>query len=290
MTSVPDARREAENPYHDRTEGNILTYTGAGREGDQSLAGVNKRIPQQIEFRFPIYGFQIIGSRRDPKVGRNRWRFLGLLEYIRHYSDHQLDVRRQMRQVWMFEFLIHPELTVVSPATELDLSDVALGTGIEPSSTTADDRQVVLQPPDPSVEEERIDAVEIEAERSRLLALPPNEFEFAVRDALIATGLERVHVTRYSQDGGIDVNAYVGHSIWPIRDLLVQIQAKRWLRTVGRKEVAELRGSLQPFSRGAVVTTSHFSRAAVVEADSPGKNPIILLDGYSFARIVRSFR
>jgi restriction endonuclease Mrr len=92
----------------------------------------------------------------------------------------------------------------------------------------------------------------------------------------------------YSQDGGIDVNAFAGQLMWPIRDLLVQVQAKRWLHTIGRKEVAELRGSLQPFARGAVVTTSYFSRAAVAEAQKVGKNPIVLVDGYSFASLVKS--
>lgn len=33
MTSVPTARKARENPYHDRIENGILTYTAAGREG-----------------------------------------------------------------------------------------------------------------------------------------------------------------------------------------------------------------------------------------------------------------
>jgi restriction endonuclease Mrr len=98
-----------------------------------------------------------------------------------------------------------------------------------------------------------------------------------------------VHVTRYSQDGGIDVNAIAGKTMWPLRGLLVQIQAKRWLHTVGRKEVAELRGSLQPHARGAVVTTSQFSKAALGEASDAGKHPIVLIDGFEFARVVTVF-
>jgi len=82
------------------------------------------------------------------------------------------------------------------------------------------------------------------------------------------------------------VNAFAGVSMWPICGLLLQVQAKRWLHTVGRREVAELRGSLQPFARGAVVTTSHFSRAAIAEASEAGKNPIALIDGHTFAGIV----
>jgi len=71
------------------------------------------------------------------------------------------------------------------------------------------------------------------------------------------------------------------------KDTLVQVQAKRWLHLVGRREGAELRGSLQPFARGAVVTTSHFSKAAINEAREEGKNPIVLIDGFRLSRVVR---
>ena len=64
--------------------------------------------------------------------------------------------------------------------------------------------------------------------------------------------------------------------MWALGDWLVQIQAKRWIHTVGRKEVAELRGSLQPFARGTIVTTSHFSKAALTESREHGKSPIHL--------------
>jgi hypothetical protein len=38
MTAAEDSGRlSAENPYHDRIEGNILIYTAQGREGDQAL-------------------------------------------------------------------------------------------------------------------------------------------------------------------------------------------------------------------------------------------------------------
>jgi len=41
-----------------------------------------------------------------------------------------------------------------------------------------------------------------------------------------------------------------GSRIWIFENSLVQVQAKRWLHSVGRKEVAELRGSLQPIRQG----------------------------------------
>jgi restriction system protein len=82
------------------------------------------------------------------------------------------------------------------------------------------------------------------------------------------------------------VNAKAGARIWIFEDTLVQVQAKRWLHSVGRKEVAELRGSLQPFARGAVITTSHFSKAAINEANEDGKNPIALVDGFKLSKVV----
>jgi hypothetical protein len=87
FTSVPTARQLVENPYHDRLEGDVLIYTGAGRAGDQSVSGPNSRLIQQQDKQFPIYGFMQMGSRRDPSMGKERWAFLGLLEYLRCYRE-----------------------------------------------------------------------------------------------------------------------------------------------------------------------------------------------------------
>ena len=286
MTSFPGAKQAKENPYHDRMEGSILVYTGAGREGDQTLAGINKRIPHQLESKFPIYGFLQIGSRRNPNVGPKRWRFLGLLEYLRHYPETQFDVRRKLRRVWLFEFVIHSEPALVDVLQDRFLSGSLLGAAGERDRASAQDREVVA-PSEASTPIPASDVAEIEAVRARLLSVPPERFEHLIKEMLLRTGYDRVAVTQYSQDGGIDVNAFAGTSMWPIRGQMIQVQAKRWLHTVGRKEVAELRGSLQPFARGAVVTTSHFSRAAITEAAEPGKNPITLVDGFTLAALVR---
>ena len=44
-----------ENPYEDRAEGSILTYTGTGKIGHQHLSGQNLRMTQQGTEYFPIY-------------------------------------------------------------------------------------------------------------------------------------------------------------------------------------------------------------------------------------------
>lgn len=285
LTSVATARVKGENPYHDRVEGDVLVYTGAGQEGNQTLAGSNRRIPDQVTEHFPVYCFLLVGNRRDKEIGPKRWRFLGLLQYLRHYKETQIDVRGASREAWVFELRIHSTADSVSPSNDGHLMREFIAN--ETSSSEEDERLIaassssgvlpVTVMPDPVV---------LERVRCRMLSMAPEAFEHLIRDVLVWSGFANVCVTQYSQDGGIDVNAFVGETMWPLKNLLVQLQAKRWLHTVGRKEVAELRGSLQPHARGAVVTTSHFSRAALSEASEAGKQPIVLVDGFEFARVV----
>jgi len=86
MTADASGRMVSENPYHDRVEGDVLVYTAAGREGQQSIAGSNRRLLDQVSLSYPIYGFANIGSRRDKSLGTRRWRFLGLLQYLRNFT------------------------------------------------------------------------------------------------------------------------------------------------------------------------------------------------------------
>ena len=288
MTVLPTARQLSENPYHDRLEGDVLVYTGAGREGDQSLAGVNKRISQQSDTPFPIYGFQSIGSRRDQSLGPKRWRFLGLMEYIRHYPESQIDSRKVPRKVWLFEFRVHFLPARIPVLDDAKLSDCTLSAS-RAVNRTFEDETLLADPLTSSLQgAAQFDPIELEGIRRRLLAKAPEMFEHVIKDLLLQSGYERVSVTKYSQDGGIDVNAYAGRAMWAIDNTLIQVQAKRWLHTVGRKEVAELRGSLEPFARGTIVTTSHYSRAAITEATATGKSPIVLVDGYALAAIVKN--
>jgi hypothetical protein len=282
MTSVQSLHGAGENPYHDRLEGDILTYTAAGKLGQQTLAGVNSRLIEQKTFNFPIHGFVLIASRRDTSVGPKRWKYLGLLEYLRHYPDTQLDADGKVRKVWLFEFRIHHEQQVLPLAHDAAVSSQVLITSRQRMVNTSDDDEIVDERVLPQAENvERIEQV-----RGRLLAMEPRKFEFFIKDLLVHCGFADVCVTRFTADGGVDVNARTGGRIWIFENTLVQVQAKRWLHSVGRKEVAELRGSLQPFARGAVVTTSHFSKAAINEAGEAGKNPIALVDGFRLSKVV----
>jgi len=285
LTSVPQARQARENPYHDRVEGNVLTYTGTGRQGDQELSGTNQRICEQKDNPFPIYGFLLTGSRRDAKLGPKRWKFLGLLEYLRYYQEIQVDTGMVQRATWMFEMRIHEEPTQVVVESDATLA-LGLAANRQAYGLEEADREIAVSVQGGIHSPGIADALQVELVRKRLLAYSPEQFEHLIRDVLINTGFRDVAVTRYSQDGGIDVNGLLSSEIWPVADLLVQVQAKRWLHTVGRRDVAELRGSLSPFARGCLVTTSQFSKAALLEASEPGKNPITLVSGSNLASII----
>lgn len=280
MTSAQDLHNTGENPYHDRLESDILTYTAAGKIGEQTLAGINNRIIEQKEFNFPIHGFVLVANRRDKSVGPKRWKYLGLLEYLRHYPDTQLDTDGKVRKVWIFEFKIHLEPKVIPLDLDITISN----------QTLIESRKHNIESDDEIVNEGEKEQIEnlqqIEQVRSKLLIMEPRKFEFFIKDLLVHTGFMDVCVTKYSADGGIDVNAMAGGRMWVFEKTFVQVQAKRWLHSVGRKEVAELRGSLQPFAKGAVITTSHFSKAALNEANETGKNPIALVDGFRLSKVI----
>jgi HJR/Mrr/RecB family endonuclease len=281
MTSVENFHMTGENPYHDRIEGEILTYTAAGKSGEQTLAGVNSRLIEQRYFDFPIDSFVLIASRRDRSVGPKRWRYLGLLEYLRHYPDTQIDSDGKVRKVWIFEFRIHQEPIVVPLEHDVDISSQLL---VESRKQQVDDFDNEIL--DVTEQESSDDLEQIERIRGSMLSMEPRNFEHLIKDVLVHTGFTEVAVTKYSSDGGVDVNAKAGNRMWLFESTVVQVQAKRWLHSVGRKEVAELRGSLQPFARGAVITTSHFSKAALIEAVSEGKNPIALVDGFRLSKLI----
>jgi restriction system protein len=183
--------------------------------------------------------------------------------------------------VWIFEFEIHQEPQIVPLALDSLISAESLGKSRRAPGNSDDDAIVSES------DRQQVDNIEkIEHVRSKLLAMEPRRFEFFVKELLVHCGFRDVYVTKFSADGGVDVNAKASGRMWIFENTLVQVQAKRWLHSVGRKEVAELRGSLQPFAKGAVVTTSHFSKAAINEAGEEGKHPIALVDGFRLSKLV----
>lgn len=107
--------------------------------------------------------------------------------------------------------------------------------------------------------------------------LHPRQLELLVGQLLTAIGFEDVAVSRYSGDGGIDVDATL--TVGGVTRVKTAIQVKRWQNNVSGKTVRELRGGLMTDQRGLVITTAGFTKDAIEEAEAPGKTPISLIDG-----------
>src|ERR1700688_4069173 len=56
------ARSISRNPYADQIENDVLTFTASGREGNQVLSGMNKRLVEQYEIPTPFFGFANTGT------------------------------------------------------------------------------------------------------------------------------------------------------------------------------------------------------------------------------------
>jgi len=266
----------SENPYHDRIENNVLTYTAQGRTGDQEITGRNKRILEQYTVPIPFYGFS--------NEGRQTYTFLGLLELLRHFQEYQIDKKNILRKVWVFEFFIHNEIPTI-PIQHA--KDIIISIFKESRMIREIDREerevVVFDTPQQVFETANYETEEI---RSHLLQINPYRFESLVKDVVESNGFTNVTVTPPSQDGGIDVNAYVTDSNYFFSKTHVQFQVKRWRHSVGSVEINNFRGALHTTAKGVFVTTSHFTKAAIQESEHSVKPCISLIDGSKFSKLI----
>jgi len=78
--------------------------------------------------------------------------------------------------------------------------------------------------------------------------------------------------------GGVDVVADIEFGITSVREV---VQAKRHKRTIQRKDLDALRGSLYRFNavRGTIIATAPFSKGTAEAAFATGAAPITLIDG-----------
>lgn len=263
-----------ENPYQDRTNNGILTYTGTGKIGDQNLSGQNLRITQQGVFFFPIYVFSLLKHRKTRGSPEKRWRFSGIYKYLDHVRENQIDLLGHNRNAWIFKLTALP-ISEAHPSFELQIEKMIARAYSDPMFSA----RVLLE------DTSTILAKDIEATIAKMNKLEPFAFEVFVKSALVASRFREVRVTKQSSDGGVDVMARLPLSIWPIEGQVIHIQVKRWQRPVGRREVAHLRGSLIPKALGVLITTGNYARTAIVEAERPHMLPISLVDGHRLAAV-----
>ncbi|KKP88899.1 MAG: hypothetical protein UR93_C0006G0032 [Berkelbacteria bacterium GW2011_GWA2_35_9] len=281
ITSVEETKNSVRNPYADKIEGDILTYTGSGLQGDQYISGVNKRIIEQKVKSVPILGFL--------KEGVNQYKFIGFLFLLRNYQDYQIDNQGNLRTVWLFEFQIFSKIPVLKIENFNDMFFPFYNQfkkEILPEDTIIDsllsgnkEDNFIL----PKINEETLKS--IETLKKKLLTINPYELEILIAKLIEHTGFNNVEVTKKSGDDGIDINALLQHRF--SFDLNYQFQVKRWKHSVGRKEVANLRGSLGFNNFGVIISTSHFTSSAINEARGIGKSPINLIGVNNLYEIIK---
>jgi hypothetical protein len=278
MTAAEESSRSlAENPYQDRIEGDILVYTAQGRTGDQQLSGRNKRLIEQYTVPIPFYGFC--------NVGKQTYQFLGLLELLRHYQETQADKHRDLRKVWLFEFLIHrhPEIVPIEQATAISAS---LLSESRQNPLSDQEREVVGATNAATQPAEAEGAIKVEEVRGQLMQIDPYKFEHLIKEVMTLNGFVNVTVTSASGDGGVDVNAWVSDANDFFANTHVQAQVKRWRHAIGSVEINKFRGALNTTAKGVFITTSHYTRAAVLEARHQFKPCITLIDGNRLSTII----
>jgi predicted Mrr-cat superfamily restriction endonuclease len=122
-----------------------------------------------------------------------------------------------------------------------------------------------------------------------LRTLSPAEFEELCALYLRTLGCENVKVVGAATagslgDGGMDVTGTLARAGLPAVRLAVQ--AKRVAGGIGPKVVTQLRGSIAPGTYGIVITTGHFTRAAITEAHRMDRDTIKLVDGPELAHVL----
>lgn len=277
MTSSDEAKSRSDNPYHDRIEGNVLTYTARGRSGNQQLSGRNKRILEQYTNPIPIFGFI--------NKGKQVYEYLGLLEIIRHYPEEQIDSKGSIRNAWLFEFKIHQEPPIIVLQDAAKVARLLIQQKDKRVSEDPEREVVTLSQQNVITPEEHLRLEEI---RARLLDINPYGFERLIKSVMEKNGFFKVEVTKSSGDGGIDINATVSDKNDFFGGTFVQVQAKRWRKSVGSVEINNFRGALHSTAKGIFITTSYYTKAAIENAYNPMKLCVTLIDGHRMASLISS--
>ena len=121
-----------------------------------------------------------------------------------------------------------------------------------------------------------------------LFNMNPYGFERLTQRVLRECGFTQVEVTKKSGDGGIDGTGKL--KINGIFSFNIAFQCKRYKGVVGAADIRDFRGSLTTnIEKGVFITTGSFSKAAIEEASSPGKQQIDLIDGEEFITKLAEF-
>ncbi len=117
--------------------------------------------------------------------------------------------------------------------------------------------------------------------------LNPAQFEELIGQLLAEMGFESIEVTKYFDDGGIDVKGTL--LISDVIRIKMAVQAKRWKNNIQSPTVREVCGGLGVHEQGLIITTSDFSKGALKEANQPNKTPVGLMNGEKLVSLLMEY-
>jgi restriction system protein len=121
----------------------------------------------------------------------------------------------------------------------------------------------------------------------RLMSVSPSGFERLSQRVLREAGFANVTVTGRSGDGGIDGTGVYRLSLVSFP---VYFQCKRYKGSVSASAVRDFRGAMVGRGeKGLLITTGNFTRDAQNEATRDGAPPVELIDGESFADLLKEY-
>lgn len=119
-------------------------------------------------------------------------------------------------------------------------------------------------------------------------AMHPSAFERLSQRLIREAGFVKVEVRGKSGDGGID-----GLGVLRVNLVSFQVyfQCKKWISSVGSKEIRDFRGAVQGRAdKGLFITTGHFTSQASDEATRDGAIAIDLIDGDRLCELLKENR
>lgn len=120
-------------------------------------------------------------------------------------------------------------------------------------------------------------------------AMEAPAFERLARLLLLRLGFSHVEVAGRSGDGGIDLIGTV--KINNVLSFRVLAQCKRYKDTVGPGDIRNFRGAMQGRTdKGIFITSGRFTREARNEASRDGVPAIDLIDGETFALLLKDLK
>jgi len=124
----------------------------------------------------------------------------------------------------------------------------------------------------------------------RIHNMDPFQFEYLVAELLRKIGYENVEVTKRSGDKGIDVTANL--TVSGLTNVKTVIQAKRYKRgnNISGKYITQLRGSAEVDQRGLIITTSDFTKDAIIESKAQNKMPVALVNGEKLINLLFTYK